>query len=222
VVVWPDDPVSSYNLAEIADAVSVSWSTIGLECARFGIPTVAVFSGIGSFPVGDFISFEETSQRYFAALESALVAPASFSKLTEAYRWTHYAFWAPVVDVSDVVPAWDYPGVPPWRVPQNSKTILRVLNNNEDMAAINMQRLRIGRSAEDQERRGMIEALDRTVVFFMTGEDRPGARLENLVSGPKRGSVIAQIDGQLLERHSPMLCRLAMLRASVVATEQAV
>jgi hypothetical protein len=222
VIVWPDDPVSSYNLAELADAVLVSWSTIGLECARFGIPVVAAFSEIGSFPTGSFISFEETSQRYFLEVERAIVAPASLASITEAYRWTHYAFWAPVVDVSDVVPAWDYPGVPPWRIPQNSKTILRVLNDNEDMASINMQRLGTGRSAEDQERRGMIAALDRTAMFFMTGEDRPDARLENLVFGPKWGNVVAQIDGQLLERHSPLLYRLAMLRASVITTEQAV
>lgn len=222
MVIWPEDPVSSYNLAEIADAVLVSWSTIGLECARFGVPVMAAFSGIGSFPVGGFISFEETSQLYFAALESALTAPASLSKITEAYRWTHYAFWAPVVDVSDVLPAWDYPGVPPWRIPQNSKTILRILNDNEDMASINMQRLPVGKSAEESERRGMIEALDRTAVFFMTGDDRPGVRLENLVPAPKRGDIVARIDGQLLERYSPLLYRLAMIRASAITTEQAV
>lgn len=221
-IVWPDDPVSSYNLAEIADAVLVSWSTIGLECARFGIPVIAAFSGIGSFPVGGFIAFEETSQLYFAALERALIAPASLPKVTEAYRWTHYAFWAPVVDVSDVVPAWDYPGVPHWQVPKNSKTILRVLNDNEDMAAINMQRLPKGRSAEESERLGMIEALDRTAVFFTTGEDRPSMRLEDLTPGPKRGGVVARIDGQRLERYSPLLYRLAMIRASAITTEQAV
>ena len=172
VMVWPDDPVSSYNLAEIADAVLVSWSTIGLECARFGIPVITAFSKIGSFPAGSFISFEETSQRYFAQLEKALDAPASLANITEAYRWTHYAFWAPVVDVSDVIPAWDYPSVPSWRIPGNSETILRVLNHNEDLSTINMRRLR-ETSTNHLERQGVIEAVTRTATFFLTGEDRP-------------------------------------------------
>lgn len=221
-IVWPEDPVSSYNLAEIADAVLVSWSTIGLECARFGIPVIAAFSGIGSFPVGSFISFEETPQRYFSAVESALATPASLSKITEAYRWTYYAFWAPVVDVSDVVPAWDYPGVPPWRAPKNAKTILRVLNDNEDMASINIRRLPAGKSAEDRERGSMIEAVNRTAIFFMTGEDRPGMRFENFVHGPEKGSVVARINGQLHERYSPLLYRLAVIRTSTITTEEAV
>jgi hypothetical protein len=219
VMVWPDDPVSSYNLAEIADAVLVSWSTVGLECARFGIPVIAAFSKIGSFPTGSFIAFEETPQRYFAHLEQALDAPASFANITEAYRWTHYAFWAPVVDVSDVIPAWNYPGVPPWRIPANSETILRVLNDNEDMASINMQRMR-KTSTDHLEQQGMIEAVARTAAFFMTGQDRPDIRLEHFVPQTK-GIVTAQIDGRVLERYSPLLYRLARMRSMVSPREHA-
>jgi len=220
VIVWPDDPVSSYNLAEIADAVLVSWSTIGLECARFGIPVIAAFSRIGSFPTGSFISFEETPQRYFARLEKAVDVPASLANITEAYRWTHYAFWAPVVDVSDVIPAWDYPSVPPWRVPGNSETILRVLNDNEDMAEINMQRLR-KTSTDHLERQGVIEAVARTAAFFMTGEDRLDARVENFVPHETKGIVTAKIDGRVLERYSPLLYRLAKVRNTVSPSEHA-
>jgi hypothetical protein len=220
IIVWPDDPVSSYNLAEIADAVLVSWSTIGLECARFGIPVIAAFSKIGSFPTGGFISFEETPQRYFARLEKALDAPASLANITEAYRWTHYAFWAPVVDVSDVIPAWDYPGVPPWRIPANSETILRVLNHNEDLASINMQRLR-KTSTDRSELQGVIEAVARTAAFFMTGEDRLDAHLESFVPQKIKGTVTAHINGQLLERYSPLLYRLAKMRKLVSPREHA-
>jgi hypothetical protein len=219
-IVWPDDPVSSYNLAEIADAVLVSWSTIGLECARFGIPVIAAFSKIGAFPTGGFISFEQTPQRYFAQIEKALDAPASLASITEAYRWTHYAFWAPVVDVSDVVPAWDYPSVPQWRIPANSETILRVLNHNEDLASINMQRLR-KTSTDHLEQQGVIEAVARTAAFFMTGQDLPDSRLENFVPHETKGMVTAQIGGQLLERHSPLLYRLAQVRNAVSPREHA-
>jgi len=42
-VVWPDSPISSYDLFHIAHAVSVSYSSIGLEAARSGIPVVTPF-----------------------------------------------------------------------------------------------------------------------------------------------------------------------------------
>lgn len=215
VVIWPEDPVSSYNLAEIADAVLVGWSTLGLECARFGIPVIAAFSGIGSFPTGSFIAFEETRQGYFAALEHALTAPASLQNIAEAYRWTHYAFWAPVVDVSDLVPQPDYSAVPPWQTPRNSRTILRVLNDNEDLASINMKQLPRGRLADIAEHQSLNEAMDRTAVFFMTGEDRAGARLEQLTADKAKRIVSAVIDGQRFERYSPLVYRFAEMRKSL-------
>jgi hypothetical protein len=42
-VVWPDSPISSYDLLHIAHAVTVSYSSIGLEAARSGIPVVTAF-----------------------------------------------------------------------------------------------------------------------------------------------------------------------------------
>jgi len=42
-VIWPDSPISSYDLFHIAHAVSVSFTSIGLEAARSGIPVVTPF-----------------------------------------------------------------------------------------------------------------------------------------------------------------------------------
>jgi hypothetical protein len=193
----------------------VGWSTIGLECARFGIPVIAAFSGVGSFPTGHFIAFEETPQSYFDTLETALTARMSLEKVVEAYRWTHHAFWAPAVDVSDLVPASDYSAVPPWKIPRNSETILRVLNDNEDLVGINMAQLPRGESADLAERQSVIEALDRVAVMFMTGEDQVGSRLENISAG-KAGFVSLQVDGQVFERYSPLVHRFATMRPSLI------
>ena len=125
-VVWPEEKISSYNLAEIADAATVSWSTIGLELARVGVPVVAAFSGIGSFPTGGFISFEEDRESYFATMLDALQRPASLRDITEAFRWTHLIVWSYMVDVSDVVPEVRSRVIPKWRLPKNHETITRV------------------------------------------------------------------------------------------------
>jgi hypothetical protein len=209
-IVWPEDKLSSYNLAEIADAAVVAWSTMGLELARFGVPVVAAFSGIGSFPVRSFIGFEKTADRYFQALESAVGAPASLDSITEAFRWTYYGFWAPGVDFSDLVPTPDFEQVPSWRTPKNRALVKRVLVDGEDMSVINMGCLARGDEALAFERDAVLSVLDRFVIFLISGEDMPGARLHHLTPLSDR-SVAAEIDGVTFRRYSPLLHRLASL-----------
>jgi hypothetical protein len=216
-VVWPEDKTSSYNLAEIADVAIVAWSTMGLELARFGVPVIAAFPGIGSFPVGSFIGFEETSDRYFQALRRALNMPASMERIIEAFRWTYYCFWAPGVDVSDLVPTRNFDQVPIWRRPKSANFIKRVLVDGEDMSAINMASLERGNEAFAWERAAVLTALDRFIIFLMTGEDRPDARLQNLRPMNDR-SVAADVDGVTFRRYSPLLHRLTTLS---VASEAA-
>ncbi len=42
-VVWPESQISSYDLFHIAHAATISYSSIGLEAARSGIPVVTAF-----------------------------------------------------------------------------------------------------------------------------------------------------------------------------------
>ena len=212
VVVWPSDPLSSYNLAELADAVTVSWSTIGLEMARFGVPVIAAFSGIGPFPTGSFIGFEETAEKYFAELDAAVFRPARLEAILEAFRWTYYAFWAPGVDVSDVVPTHDYAGLPPWRMPTRQDEIVRVLVGGEDMAAVNMARMPAGIAAEQHEHEALQAAVRRFIGYLMRGADREiGSMNICSPSAESLGWIEAEIDGETFRRHSPLVRRLAML-----------
>ena len=70
VVLWPESKVSSYTIAEFADAALISWSSMGLELARFGVPVVAAFQRVGPVPLSDFINFELEADRYFTAVGS--------------------------------------------------------------------------------------------------------------------------------------------------------
>ncbi|HET7086174.1 MAG TPA: hypothetical protein VFI23_15465 [Rhizomicrobium sp.] len=210
-IIWPRDKTSSYNLAEVADLALVSWSTIGLELARFGVPVIAAFADRGSFAVGSFIGFENTAERYFAAVRAALCRPGSYAQITEAMRWTHYLFLSPTVDFSDCVPSDDFTGAPDWTMPADRNKILRTLIDGEDRSDQRMAELRSSAVA-DEEYAAVRRALEYYIIFFMTGRDLPSARIE-AVTALQNHAVSLTVGGQTHLRHSPLAHRLAMLWA---------
>ena len=68
--IWPQDPVSSYDLMLTADVVTVSWSSIGIEAAVFGIPVVSAWFSNPTFPADSFVLTPRTADAYKAALVS--------------------------------------------------------------------------------------------------------------------------------------------------------
>jgi hypothetical protein len=197
-VVWPESPISSYNLAENAAVALTAWSSIGLELARFGIPVIAAFQKIGPFPTSDFIGFEESAQAYFAAIERALVRVPNLDTIVGAFRWTHFLHWTPLIDIADVVPRADYDDVPPFRTPKNTPTILKVMADGEDIVAFNMARLPTGPTAAEAERRAVITAIEKFVLYFMSGrlDDRDNLRIGH--GAPGAGPQVS-IDGDIVE-----------------------
>jgi hypothetical protein len=207
-VVWPETKISSYNLAEIADAATISWSTIGLELARLGVPVVAAFSGIGSFPTGKFISFEEDQDSYFATMAAALHRPASLQDITEAFRWTHLMVWSNMVDVSDVVLDARSRVIPKWQLPRNHDIITRVLTKDEDIFDLNMTRLSRGAEKRRSEQKAISQAIRRFVCFFVSGQDLPDISIQR-VSPQADRFVAVETKDAVYRRYSPLAHRLA-------------
>jgi hypothetical protein len=208
VIVWPEDDVSSYNLAEIADA----WSTIGLEVARFGVPTVAAFPDLGPYPVGGFISFSPDEAGYFAAVEEALSQPASLDRITEAFRWTHYVHHSATIDVSDLVPTRDYADVPAWRLPANHALMTEALAQDQDVSTLTMSRLKAEPATLRIEGDAMRQVLEGFAAFFITGDERLAqtGRLQFL----QDRCAGLQNDDMSCQRYSPLAHRLlSMLSA---------
>jgi hypothetical protein len=216
VIVWPEDRVSSYNLAEIADASTVAWSTIGLEVARFGVPTVAAFADLGPYPVGGFISFAPDAAGYFAAVEQALAQPASLERITEAFRWTHYVHRSATIDVSDLIPSRDYGDVPSWHLPQNHALIHGALALDQDVSTLTMAGLHAGPEQRRREQDAMRQVLEGFAAFFITGDERL-ARSGTLQPLPDRCAGLDD-DGESYRQYSPLANRLlAMLTVQPVA-----
>jgi hypothetical protein len=209
-MVWPESPVSSYNLAEIANVATVGTSTLGLELSRFGVPVVAAFQNFGTFPVGGFIRFAEDPAGYFGELETGLARPASITAIREAIRWTNFAYFSSFVDVSDLVPTSDYCEVPPWRTPKEIKTILNVLRDGMDLCSINMSRLPSGEGAIRAEHIAIRSAIERLIVFFTSGNADHDFRLAGM-SAHGDGWVTVDVDGKRFRRYSPLVHRLVSL-----------
>jgi len=170
VVLWPESKVSSYTIAEFADAALISWSSMGLELARFGVPIVAAFQRVGLMPISDFIAFDEKTDKYFAAVEAAVDQRTTLAQISEAFRWTHYLHWGSLIDVSDIVPAPDFAHVPAFRRPKQQAVMLKSMVDRADVTQLNMERLDLSDTAYQAERGAVLNAVTRFVNFFDANE----------------------------------------------------
>jgi hypothetical protein len=206
-IVWPESQVSSYNLAELADVALTAWSSISLELARFGIPVIAAFQKIGPFPNSAFIGFEETAADYFEAVDRALQRTPALDSVVEAFRWTHFLHWTPLINIADVIPSPDYEDVPPFHTPLNADTILKVMAEGADLVALNMARLPSGQRAIDEERNAVVAAVEKFIFYFMTGRLDPAGAGRMIETG--RDNVVSMTDGtRTISRRSPVVARL--------------
>lgn len=102
VIVWADDPISSYDLIELADLCLVNWSSMGLECARIGIPVLSYTSGayyIESKSIYVANSFDD----YEKKLNNLLNKEYSFEMLADGIRYDFWRNHVNVIDCSDTI-----------------------------------------------------------------------------------------------------------------------
>lgn len=225
-IIWPEEPVSSYDLAEIADVALTSWTNITSETARLGIPTITAFKRVNPFPVDDMVGWAPTPQSYFALLEQMLAAPASLAPVQYAYRWSHSAFLSSYVDVADLVPRYDYDGLPPWKRPAAAPLIEQVVRDGASLQEIRHAELvsAQGDAAAAAELPALKRSLRRVLWFLASGtqlaEDfrlRVGkvseASADEVVVEIDDGMVDISLRGNLIRKRSRAIARLAPLIA---------
>lgn len=174
--VWPSDPLSSYDLGEAAELALISWSTIGLELARLGVPVLASFNG-GDVAIAhdDFLEWSPTPSEYFAKLRALLERPATTEHVARAFRWYSLYTLGTTVDLSDVVPRNDFYGLPEYKTPAEADTIEQILIGGKEVCDLNIERLRESQDAGSRERESaeILRQLRRLVHFLMTGQNSP-------------------------------------------------
>lgn len=172
-IIWPEEKISSYDLAELADVALTSWTNITSETARLGIPTIIAFKRVNTFPVDDMVEWAPTPEEYFTLLEKTLVATPSLNSTTYAYRWSHCAFLACYVDVDDVVPHFDYSALPPFKLPRSAPIIEDFVCHGSSLQEIRFRELSTGDlvEAERAEQATLKQQLRRVIWFLITGSE---------------------------------------------------
>jgi hypothetical protein len=236
--VWPQDPISSYDLGEAADLVLTSWSTIGLEMARLGVPVLVAFNGaISAIAEDDFLEWVPTPEAYFEKLRELLDRPVTLGQIARAFRWYALSVFGATVSLADVVPASNFAGLPKYNTPREAAALERVLIEGKDVCELNIERLRAAQTAHSGEREAseLSRQLRRLIHFLMTAEDdsrdaplsllgtsRGDSRREMELDGISRRALALDSDhvvyhdaGRAFRRYSPMVARLAPLCAQV-------
>jgi hypothetical protein len=172
--VWPEDPISSYDLAEAADLALTSWSTIGLEVARLGVPVLVAFNGSwAAMPQDDFLEWGATPAEYFTKLQRLLVEPLTLPRISRAFRWYNLYHLGTTFDLGDIVPSSTFTGLPKYRRPAEARSIEEVIVHGREACDINVERLRTAQGSESaaDEFAELRRQLRRQIHFLLTGED---------------------------------------------------
>ena len=231
--VWPQDDISSYDLAEIADVALTSWSSMGAELARLGIPVLTSTNGIVFFPHEDFLEWGPTSEAYFQKLNFLLTESPSLNKTIKAFRWYNFYHLAPSIDLSDVYPSSDFMGLPDFVMPKKADTLKKVAIQNQDILSINLSKQKQYQSdlLPEQETYSVFYQLLRIISFILSGEDAGSASMEDYekldahvkdhhlfistgIKEIKEQTIIYENQGNLITRYSPMIARIAQLKVS--------
>lgn len=231
---WPEDVISSYDLMEAADACLVSWSTIGLEAARLGVPVLSPFGRRHVYPQDCFVRFSRSPEQHLADLNLALERSdkADVKSILTAFHWYLTPRFAGAVDLSDIVPTSDFAGLAPYRRPQNIADLERQIFDGPRLETYRAppgpspaEGRRLEAEALRRELRRIIHFLLTGVVldddvFLETGPLEDG--VENTISPGcayleiRNGWCRYAYDGQLFQRRSPAAARLAAAAAHIV------
>jgi len=231
--IWPEDQISSYDLVELADLVLASWTTVGLEAARLGVPVIKAF-GIYSYPNDDFLVWAPTVDEYFKQVVRLCSADACEERLLRAFRCHYVLKLASSVDLGDVIPSFNFDSIAAFQSPSESATVEEVIISLRSPRDINQAKLVAAQSEQRsaEEKQELTRQLRRIIHFLHTGRDEEPATLlwhssrlaEGGTSNPDEGRANRWIfcdgpktqywDGTAkYERCSPLAARLAKLCA---------
>lgn len=232
--IWPGDPVSSYDLAELADLVLVAWSTTGLEFARLGAPVLCISSGV-TYPDDDFVQYAPTEEGYFATLRRLCGSAPNLETVARAHRFYAASRFGMGFDFGDVIPTPDCHDLPGYAPPLEAASLVQAILGGEDTMLLNHRRhaQALGPDSARAETQELARQIGRYLHFLFTRQD-PGdsvqvryadlddaglARLAQETPGTGfirvQGTEVAYALGEGLRcRRAPLAVRLARLLAA--------
>lgn len=131
-IIWPRDPISSYDLAELADVALTMWSSIGVELSRLGVPTIYAFQTY-EIPADEFVWMAKSRETYMDVVRRAAAENANLDRIMRAVRWhLIYCGRTHSVDISDVVPTSDFAEMIPAKDTQGCSDIAEIVTSHVD------------------------------------------------------------------------------------------
>lgn len=165
IVIWPDNPISSYDLMELADVCLVPWSLMGQEAARLGIPVLSFTSNM-YYPDDDFIQVATTLEEYKEKLDEMINFKFNWDHLVKAVRFYHWRILLPSLDFGDTVPA-DVQDDTIW--PEASSNMVDVVNDvlsgKKDLIEYRIKKWNSSLPANALEQES--EAMQKGIRFFL-------------------------------------------------------
>lgn len=230
-IVWPDDPTSSYDLAEVADLILTCWTSMAYELARVAIPVLTSSEDVSFCPTDVFHPFTPDEDKYFELLEKKLREKPSFDTIKLAFRWWHLSALGGALDISDLVFTPGYSGHPEYKFPKEAENLRNAIVRDGHSFDLNYERLLEAQTpaTELEERTSILRALERVLFLLCFGipdseDDEPldlrflsSAELEafvpnspNIVAGDGRDVVLIR-EGSRVKRRSPLINRIMNL-----------
>ncbi|MBI3295896.1 MAG: hypothetical protein HYZ71_14315 [Deltaproteobacteria bacterium] len=214
-IVWPEDPISSYDLGEIADVALTAWSNIVMELARLGVPSVVAFhNAFSPVPNEGLMRWARDPAEYFRLLVEMTQSRTTLQNVTDAFRWYYMARVATALDIGDVVPSAVYEGLPQWRRPKESEAVVGAIIRGDDVLRnyYEGRKREDGTEAQRVEAEAVLAAMSKFVHFFLTGEGGEVDPTGLTISGYKVRYVTAS---KTVQRYSPLCARLGRVLLEV-------
>ena len=232
-IVWPDDPTSSYDLAEAADLILTCWTSMAYELARIAAPALTASENVSFCPTDVFHPFTSNEKKYFELLEEKLRENPSFHTVKLAFRWWHLSALGGALDLSDLVFTPGYSGHPEYKFPKEAENLRNAIVRDGHSFDLNYERLLAAQTpdSEKEERAAILWALESVLRLLCFGkadsEDEGNEPLDlqfvsspeldafvpnspNVVAGDGRDVVLLR-EGSQVKRRSPMINRIMSL-----------
>ena len=171
--IWPEEAISSFDIAEFADLALISWSSIGLELARLGVPVLSGNRSVMTIgPEEKFIEHAATPEQYFRAiarLVEGLDNPGEQLRL--CYRWYHLFNLGNSIDLRDVID--EHGEVRNMEGAKHARLVKQVIVDGAEALDANFAALAATVTAESlrEETGALRRQVGRLVEFICAGKD---------------------------------------------------
>ncbi len=170
-IIWPEDPISTYDLLEFADIVLIAWTAMGAEAAMLGIPVLG-WAGSLHYYNSPAFNIATTKEAFRLKLIELINKVTSLAQLKDGLRYYHWKMFVPYFNFSETV-NYNFYAISYWpRVPQNFREeICSIVQGDvESPIEYNIKRWRasLHENSEQEETKAILDGIKAfvEVIFF--------------------------------------------------------